>query len=711
MKNDINPKLKYANGYNTSLTRDEVSEIVKKIKDVFIPYDPVTADSRIVALWEESNLFWGHEEDIGSWFTTINTGIKESKEAIVELYKLTGNVFTGESITELGSEILKAQALVDYWQEEFDVLSKCVDYIKDDTSKVDSLQETNEKLKKANADYEKALKEYNDEIEELKAIENIISGKEEIKKETKLGNLVDQINKKYKDTENYVEIEYGESIQKRLDEINNKMQEDLAAIEAAQKVYTSCITSSTSTNGIKFYEDSTSQIITKIKENETSKKNKSLENQLNEYYNALVELDNLNIVRNKLLVLNSIDENGFGGIPLSELEEMFSFNSDKLFDKESILQVAKFEERIKKDLPQENQLYEKYKAILDDEKKSEPEKEKARILLKQTAEYVKSIYAEKKLKLEAVKELLSTEKIENETEVNAQEIKEEELKSLLKANKNALDAFGLKETDTYKLIYELFKTLFDDENEDFIASVEANRNDSMLKNILNGSGIFEDQYISDWVSMENEKLLKTYGVNLSDVYNSVHAEYDGYTVKKINENIEIAEDEIRNKINDTSKSTEDLIVEIQEFRDGLTVSGQRALQNYINEKIKEEARKTSVEGRKTTDAEYEALENRINDLASYSNGINVLRSLNKDYINEEQKTVEDFLNSDIFKAIEDENIQKAFYEHAAYLILLGSNPACFEGNSREGYIEKYVMVVTVYILKSKIKKYGEKLQI
>jgi hypothetical protein len=89
--------------------------------------------------------------------------------AALRLYRLTGN--GGDHIEgytgELGTELIKAEALLSYWDDELEVAEALDKYAQETSSILEDAARTREELEKASLDYEESVKQYEASLESL----------------------------------------------------------------------------------------------------------------------------------------------------------------------------------------------------------------------------------------------------------------------------------------------------------------------------------------------------------------------------------------------------------------------------------------------------------------------------------------------------------------------------------------------------------------
>jgi hypothetical protein len=101
------------------------------------------------------------DEDTG-WLSLAIKYRSYADTAGERLYALAGN--TGDSIegynNELETELLKAKALLDYWDDELEVAEALSQYAQETSSVIEMAEETREELERAKAAYDEAVQEY-----------------------------------------------------------------------------------------------------------------------------------------------------------------------------------------------------------------------------------------------------------------------------------------------------------------------------------------------------------------------------------------------------------------------------------------------------------------------------------------------------------------------------------------------------------------------
>ena len=107
------------------------------------------------------------------------------------MLKLTGNDLTF-SLDELQTEYLKAEAVKNYWAERKQILEECLEYVNNETSTSDTLNQTRENLKAAKEAYNGACTAYEIQVDELERLGALID-----EARTLLSSAQDNINNKY----------------------------------------------------------------------------------------------------------------------------------------------------------------------------------------------------------------------------------------------------------------------------------------------------------------------------------------------------------------------------------------------------------------------------------------------------------------------------------------------------------------------------------
>jgi murein DD-endopeptidase MepM/ murein hydrolase activator NlpD len=105
------------------------------------------------------------------WLTLALRYREEADKAVVQLYRLSGidinHLGKSSYVDELGTELLKAQAVLSYWEDELYVASALESYARRYDSLLESEGKTFDELEKAKREYDISLNEYTSALNEL----------------------------------------------------------------------------------------------------------------------------------------------------------------------------------------------------------------------------------------------------------------------------------------------------------------------------------------------------------------------------------------------------------------------------------------------------------------------------------------------------------------------------------------------------------------
>ncbi|HHU37613.1 MAG TPA: calcium-binding protein, partial [Treponema sp.] len=114
---------------------------------------------------------WDAAEDFLTWCSLMDTYTENIHKTVSSLYKETGGIYgslAGDKyIDELECEIIKAQAVQDYWQMELKVAEELEAYSRTTTSEIDWEEKTSRQVDEARNLYKESLDEYENLVAEL----------------------------------------------------------------------------------------------------------------------------------------------------------------------------------------------------------------------------------------------------------------------------------------------------------------------------------------------------------------------------------------------------------------------------------------------------------------------------------------------------------------------------------------------------------------
>ncbi len=140
-------------------------------------------------LWESSDVLLNAES---GWFTFAENAEKKRKESVLQLYQISGtdSGVLSEYTNTLDTEYLKAQSVLEYWKQEQEVLEELNNYIKDNSSSVETMEETMKNLELCSEKYEEKIISYENALALIeKQAENL---KSEQQKYQELNQLIEQ---------------------------------------------------------------------------------------------------------------------------------------------------------------------------------------------------------------------------------------------------------------------------------------------------------------------------------------------------------------------------------------------------------------------------------------------------------------------------------------------------------------------------------------
>lgn len=142
----------YINNPKT-INNEKVKEIVEFCNEQ-LKHKETIFNGEYSSLFNTNDFIFGTGDILIEWRKSLAEYTAQAETEIVELYKKTGYALTGEnSINELDVQLLKAEALKSYWDEELEVATALKNYITDKTSKVEIMAETEENLYSASNKY------------------------------------------------------------------------------------------------------------------------------------------------------------------------------------------------------------------------------------------------------------------------------------------------------------------------------------------------------------------------------------------------------------------------------------------------------------------------------------------------------------------------------------------------------------------------------
>jgi murein DD-endopeptidase MepM/ murein hydrolase activator NlpD len=164
---------------------EEISakEILEALKDSRAFFNEKRPEAVAIVLGFDAKK-WGSGEGLvdgkNGWLTLARGYRKEADDAVVAMYKscgidISGGVMSGY-VNELGVELLKARAVLQYWQDEKEVAQAVDEYAQRYDSSRDSAGQTQAKLELAKRQYETAQDEYDEAIKDLEKAAKGIEG-------------------------------------------------------------------------------------------------------------------------------------------------------------------------------------------------------------------------------------------------------------------------------------------------------------------------------------------------------------------------------------------------------------------------------------------------------------------------------------------------------------------------------------------------------
>jgi len=140
-------------------------------------------------------------DETKGWLVLALGSLKEAEGAVIAMYSLCGINISGKSMTgyadELRTELIKAKAVKQYWEDEKKIAVALDAYARGYDSSQDSAEKTQADLESAKSKYDEAQAEYNNAIKDLEAAATGIAAADAVFKaaETELNRLNAEVKK------------------------------------------------------------------------------------------------------------------------------------------------------------------------------------------------------------------------------------------------------------------------------------------------------------------------------------------------------------------------------------------------------------------------------------------------------------------------------------------------------------------------------------
>lgn len=522
------------------INREKVKETVKFLKNELKNEDTVFS-GEYRELFDTNDFILGSGEELTEWTRKLSEYTEQAESAAIELYKKTGYALEGEEAAEeIEVQILKAKALEEYWMEEVKTAEALNEYVKDRSSKVEMLTETEIELKKASEEYIKAQEKYSQAVEEL----------EQAEKETE---------------------ETKEKISKKTEEMKRAQEEMRNAQEQFENI----------TAAYKGGEDRIIQ--NQIKEiTERLSGNRSKEEQkrnAREYYEALEKETKIKQEAKKETAIKYLRE-GTGEIkPIKEMEELKGLKAEEVL--RTGFDIRELQEKAGSECGEDaariqTALQEYHSGTTDRERKEE-----LKLIIESSVINIQTYYAREIRKRElaiAYLEGREPEKAEN-TETARLEAYLEKYIEYYRERKKEEDA------EEIKTLEEKYKK----NKKEALEYIKREREKESVRKILEG-GHFTEGEKAVLKSMVKQEL-EAKGQNINEDIENVIKNYKTYkTAETEAENREArkAVGAVMEKSRTAEMSTVELqeyIIELNRAGEKLSEAGKNALNLYINELI------------------------------------------------------------------------------------------------------------------------------
>ena len=601
------------------------------------------------------------------WLKNLKEYKAKTLKAKEELYKLTGCIYNTEAnnqnkdlvfFNELDYEIIKANVDLEYWTEEYEVANAVREYSESKDSTTETSETTQKRLTDAIQAYKVALDSYEAAVI---ALEN---NKSTVEKEQ------ETVDEKYKE----------------LNEAKIKLEEEKKAYSELLVVYLGG-----EANSLK------EKIKSLIVEYE-NRKTKSNEEELKEYYNALIEYTNEDIKQKYFEAKKNI-ENGTvqGSLSKTKAEEYKKEITDYInnldFDKELTF-LNEYIEKITiycgENAYTLSNYLDEYTIRFSDKNREETitkeeqeridlEKKQYENIIKKYLIAIEDFWNRELTKKTKALNYLKNGKFEKEADIKTEEERKEiEIKNYLNAIINAKTEWEENVDYDFTKYNELFTKIENikekSKNELILTIQEEIKRDEDFRKLMKGQDIFNCQILMDWIACDAQ-ILNEKEFEEENMQDNIKELYYSYALNKPTNHSE-AVTLINNKINKTNienltkETVYEFVDELRTYESGLNVYGKAALENYISSIIDYVSTKTVYEQKSELNDLKKQREEIIKNIAIKTNEYNKATILVNYGITDLKTVLEVMMISESGdKQPLYEKTGKELEEYAAYLIM------------------------------------------